>query len=239
MPSGRASLTRKLCERRITPFRSSAAKYVRLSGSSSAFFRHGVREALQPRRRVQELGGTSSSKRCSVSPSAIFKGLTDIFASDPGEKTRSKYQEQVNAINALEPTMQAYTDEELRGKTAELKKKIAAGASLEDILVESFAVSRLCAAMVCAASPQRMLMKLFCRLQFKVVCVVETILFMRFALSISMGPLNNLGGYGQGLIGPICDHCLHVPVAGGSRSLSSGSRITSIRRPADRWHDPS
>jgi preprotein translocase subunit SecA len=45
-------------------------------------------------------------------------------------------------INALEPTIQKLTDEQLREKTVEFRKRVADGASLDDLLVESFAVVR-------------------------------------------------------------------------------------------------
>lgn len=46
----------------------------------------------------------------------------------------------MDAINALEPEMQRYTDLELREKTLEFKRRIQNGAELDDILVEAFAV---------------------------------------------------------------------------------------------------
>jgi len=48
----------------------------------------------------------------------------------------------VAKITALEPAMQALTDEQLRGKTAEFKERIAKGAKLDDLLEEAFAVVR-------------------------------------------------------------------------------------------------
>jgi len=51
------------------------------------------------------------------------------------------YQANVDATNKLEPSIQALSDEELRGKTEELQQKIAKGASLDDVLAEAFAVS--------------------------------------------------------------------------------------------------
>ena len=38
--------------------------------------------------------------------------------------------------------MQALSDEELKGKTAEFKKRLAEGETLDDLLVEAFAVVR-------------------------------------------------------------------------------------------------
>src|SRR5512144_2140694 len=48
----------------------------------------------------------------------------------------------VAEIGALEPTIQALSDEQLREKTIEFRKRVADGASLDDILVEAFAVVR-------------------------------------------------------------------------------------------------
>jgi preprotein translocase subunit SecA len=77
-----------------------------------------------------------------VVPQALFQGLTNVFASDPSAKTRKKYQDRVDAINALEPAMAALSDEALRAKTVEFKQRVAAGASLDDLLVEAFAAVR-------------------------------------------------------------------------------------------------
>jgi preprotein translocase subunit SecA len=48
----------------------------------------------------------------------------------------------VAQINALEPTFQALSDQGLIDKTAELKARVAGGASLEDVLPEAFANCR-------------------------------------------------------------------------------------------------
>jgi hypothetical protein len=48
----------------------------------------------------------------------------------------------VDQINVLEPQMQALSDEELRAKTVEFKRRVAGGESLEAILPEAFAVRR-------------------------------------------------------------------------------------------------
>src|SRR5262245_21569185 len=48
----------------------------------------------------------------------------------------------VAEINALEPTIQPLTDEQLRAKTAEFKQRLADGATLDDLLPEAFAVVR-------------------------------------------------------------------------------------------------
>ena len=48
----------------------------------------------------------------------------------------------VEAINQLEPSLKKLDDAALRGKTAELRQKLDQGATLEDLLVEAFAVCR-------------------------------------------------------------------------------------------------
>jgi len=48
----------------------------------------------------------------------------------------------VAEINALEPAIQALDDAALRGKTDELRKRLADGAEIEDVLPEAFAVCR-------------------------------------------------------------------------------------------------
>src|SRR5687767_1316398 len=48
----------------------------------------------------------------------------------------------VAQINALEPALQALDEGALRGKTDELRKRLADGATIEDVLPEAFAVCR-------------------------------------------------------------------------------------------------
>src|SRR5277367_6032828 len=52
------------------------------------------------------------------------------------------YRRRVPQINALEPAIRALSDDALRAKTGEFKEKLAAGATLDDILPEAFAVVR-------------------------------------------------------------------------------------------------
>jgi preprotein translocase subunit SecA len=71
-------------------------------------------------------------------------GLDKIIKSfnDPAEGTRKQYQARVDAINRLEPTIKALSDEQLQAKTAELKAQLAAGKTMDAILPEAFAVAR-------------------------------------------------------------------------------------------------
>ena len=64
-----------------------------------------------------------------------------IFGSSNDRRVR-KYQPRVDAINALEPELVKLTDDALRARTADFKKQLADGASLDDILVPAFATVR-------------------------------------------------------------------------------------------------
>ena len=48
----------------------------------------------------------------------------------------------VAEVSALEPAIQALSDEQLRGKTAEFRQRLSAGETLDDLLPEAFAVVR-------------------------------------------------------------------------------------------------
>jgi len=58
------------------------------------------------------------------------------------EREIKRLRPRVAEINALEPAIQALTDEQLRAKTAEFRERIAGGATLDDLLPEAFAVVR-------------------------------------------------------------------------------------------------
>ncbi|MBX9842929.1 MAG: preprotein translocase subunit SecA [Xanthobacteraceae bacterium] len=64
-----------------------------------------------------------------------------LFGSSNDRRVR-KYQPRVDAINALEPELVKLSDDALRARTAEFKKQLADGASLDDILVPAFATVR-------------------------------------------------------------------------------------------------
>src|SRR6185295_3303053 len=48
----------------------------------------------------------------------------------------------VDAINALEPTISAMSDDELRGQTQRFRERLAAGETLDHLLAEAFATVR-------------------------------------------------------------------------------------------------
>ena len=87
------------------------------------------------------LPGAPSRQRALAAPArALFKGLSSVFNTDPSDKTRKKYEERVAQITALEPQVACLSNEELRGKTAALQARLRGGETLDEILVEAFAV---------------------------------------------------------------------------------------------------
>lgn len=61
----------------------------------------------------------------------------------------------VDAVEALDEKMQALSDDELRAKTQEFKDRLTAGETLDDLLVEAFAVVREAADRVLHMKPYR------------------------------------------------------------------------------------
>jgi len=61
---------------------------------------------------------------------------------DPNKKVIAKMQPLVDKINALEKKFESLSDEELQNKTQEFKDCLAKGHTLDDLLVEAFAVVR-------------------------------------------------------------------------------------------------
>ncbi|MBN6186940.1 preprotein translocase subunit SecA [Aneurinibacillus sp. BA2021] len=69
-------------------------------------------------------------------------GILKKMIGDSNERDVKKLYKRVEKINALEPQMQALSDEQLRNKTEEFKERLAKGETLDDILYEAFAVCR-------------------------------------------------------------------------------------------------
>jgi preprotein translocase subunit SecA len=71
----------------------------------------------------------------------IERSLTSLFGSSNARYLK-KLRPAVAAIGALEPKYQALTDAELKEQTFKFRKRLSAGETLDDILVEAFAVCR-------------------------------------------------------------------------------------------------
>jgi len=61
---------------------------------------------------------------------------------DPNERELARLRRTVERVNALEPEIERLDDDALRGKTAEFKRRLDAGETLEAMLPEIFAVVR-------------------------------------------------------------------------------------------------
>ncbi|MBX6312803.1 MAG: preprotein translocase subunit SecA [Isosphaeraceae bacterium] len=71
----------------------------------------------------------------------VSDGLVRLFG-NANERAIRRMRPRVARINELEPQMQALSDAELRAKTDEFKKRLAAGETLDDLLEEAFAACR-------------------------------------------------------------------------------------------------
>lgn len=69
-------------------------------------------------------------------------GLLKAIFGTKNDREVKRMRKTVAKINSLEPEYEKLSDEELRGKTEEFKKRLTNGETLDDILVEAFAVVR-------------------------------------------------------------------------------------------------
>ncbi|MDR3233938.1 MAG: SEC-C domain-containing protein [Planctomycetaceae bacterium] len=72
---------------------------------------------------------------------SIESNITSLFGSSNARYIK-RLQPKVDAINALEAGLQQLSNDELKGKTAEFRQRLAGGETLDDILTEAFAVCR-------------------------------------------------------------------------------------------------
>ncbi len=72
----------------------------------------------------------------------MIGALARKFFGSANDRRVKAYQSRVNAINALEPEVAALSDAALKARTAEFRDQLAAGKTLDDILVPAFATVR-------------------------------------------------------------------------------------------------
>jgi preprotein translocase subunit SecA len=72
----------------------------------------------------------------------MLRGLLSKVVGDPNEKEVRKLQPLVEAINAQEPELERRTDAQPRALTDQFRIRLAAGETLDDLLVEAFAAVR-------------------------------------------------------------------------------------------------
>src|SRR6202453_4871942 len=67
--------------------------------------------------------------------------LTKIFGSR-NQREMERLAPKVELVNSFEPAIKALTDDQLKGKTAEFKERLAKGETLDDLLPQACAVVR-------------------------------------------------------------------------------------------------
>ena len=72
----------------------------------------------------------------------MISGLLKSIFGSRNDRLLKTYRKQVERINALEPSMEALSDEALQAKTAEFRTRLAGGETLDALLPEAFAVVR-------------------------------------------------------------------------------------------------
>lgn len=72
----------------------------------------------------------------------MIGALARKFFGSANDRRVKGYQSRVNAINALEPELINLSDEALKARTAEFRKQLAEGKTLDDLLVPAFATVR-------------------------------------------------------------------------------------------------
>jgi len=70
----------------------------------------------------------------------LFGGLKSVFSQD--NSILKKLDRQAEEVMAMEKELSGFSDEELRAQTGIFKERLAKGETLDDILVEAFAVAR-------------------------------------------------------------------------------------------------
>ena len=78
---------------------------------------------------------------CNGVSRSIERTITNLFGSSNARYVK-KLQPKVDAINQLEPKYAAMTDEELRDQTNLFRARLSKGETLDDLLIEAFAVCR-------------------------------------------------------------------------------------------------
>lgn len=72
----------------------------------------------------------------------MFGGLARRLFGSSNQRMVKAMRARVAAVNALEPEIEKLTDEQLRARTSEFREQLAAGKTLDDLLVPAFATVR-------------------------------------------------------------------------------------------------
>ena len=82
-------------------------------------------------------------------------GILNFFRDRINRGELRKLEDIADQIDALEPSVQALSDAQLRGKTDEFKRRLAEGETLDDLLPEAYAVVREAAVRTIGQRPYR------------------------------------------------------------------------------------
>src|SRR6202049_705935 len=72
----------------------------------------------------------------------MIGALARKFFGSANERRIRAYQPYVDEINALEPELEKLSDDELRARTDDFRAQVAAGTTLDELLVPAFATVR-------------------------------------------------------------------------------------------------
>ena len=72
----------------------------------------------------------------------MFKKIMQAIGADPNTRELNRLIEKVQLINDLEPELGKLSDEDLKNKTALFRARLQDGETLDDVMVEAFAVVR-------------------------------------------------------------------------------------------------
>ena len=72
----------------------------------------------------------------------MLRGLSQKLFGTVNERIVKAHAERISAMNDLEPSLEALSDDDLRARTATFRGRVEAGESLDDLLVEAFATVR-------------------------------------------------------------------------------------------------
>ena len=71
-----------------------------------------------------------------------LRGIAAKIFGSSNERAIAKYRSRVDAINAMEPELEALSDDALRARTAMFREQLAGGKDLDDLLIPAFATVR-------------------------------------------------------------------------------------------------
>ena len=69
-------------------------------------------------------------------------GVINKIIGTHSERELKRHKHTLDKVLALKPEMEKLTDDEMRAKTEEFKKRYAEGETLDDLLPEAFALAR-------------------------------------------------------------------------------------------------